>query len=90
MKHFLYQLFSLLTRALNVVVFFGYANFTTSARAYSDGVDSAAWERFRKLIDWLFSPFEKNHCSRVWDGRVARARETLARDTEIRRKRGIE
>ena len=84
MKHFLYQVGSLSTRLLNVVLL-GSAHMTTSARAYS--TDTPNWQRFRKLVDFLFSSFESDHCKRVWDGRVARAKETLRKDIELRLKR---
>lgn len=90
MTRLLYQLGSLVTRAFNVFPLFGDSNATTSARAYDEGTDSKAWECFRRLIDFLFSPFERGHCARVWQDRVDRAHETVMRDREIRSKRGIE
>lgn len=90
MTRFLNQIGSLFTRALNVFLFLGYAHMTTSARAYDRGTDSRAWELLRKAIDLAFSPFEPTHCARVWQGRVARAHETVRRDNEIRAKRGLE
>lgn len=84
MKRIIYQIGSLLTRLLNIVVFFGNAHTTTSARAYDRGADSRSWELFRKAIDLLFSPFEKEHCKRTWEGRVDRAHQTIARDAELK------
>jgi len=86
LKHFSYQVGSLLSRALNVLLG-GSAHMTASARAYDAGTDSKGWNRFEKLIDFIFSGKEPNHCERVWDGRVARAHETIKRDEEIRAKR---
>jgi hypothetical protein len=86
----LYQLGSLLTRALNVFPLLGEASMTTSARAYDKGTDCPRWRRFERFIDFLFSPYESGHCARVWNDRVERAHETARRDIEIRNKRGVE
>lgn len=36
------------------------------------------WGNFRKLIDFLFRPFEKYHCEKAYYADVRRAKELLA------------
>ncbi len=42
-------------------------NETISAAAWSlEGAGKWQGRVFRPLIDWLFSPFQKDHCAQAW------------------------
>lgn len=51
-------------------------NESISGRAHRCG-----WRRTERLIDWLFSPFEREHCRRAYLNDVERAR-VLVREHE--------
>jgi hypothetical protein len=48
------------------------ANESISGRAYRQG-----WKKAERFIDWLFSPFEKDHCRLSHEAEVRRARKLL-------------
>lgn len=48
------------------------ANESISGRAHRCG-----WRRTEAFIDWLFSPFEKDHCRRAYEADLHRARKLL-------------
>lgn len=56
------------------------ANESISGRAHRQG-----WKRTEKFIDWLFSPWEADHCRRSYEADLTRAAKTLA---EAPRKNG--
>lgn len=49
------------------------ANESISGRSYRCG-----WDRARKVIDFVFSPFEKDHCRKAFESDVLRAEKLLA------------
>lgn len=70
------QLGLILTCALNVFVFYGTAELTTSARAYAEG-----WKRLERFIDWLFG--QPGHCRGAWRNDMRRAAELLEKGQGI-------
>lgn len=44
------------------------ANESISGRAYRSG-----WTKTQKVIDWVFSPFEKQHCRKAYFNDLTRA-----------------
>ena len=50
------------------------ANESISGRSYRCG-----WKRAQRVIDWLFSPFEKDHCRASYDADLRRAQDLLNR-----------
>lgn len=57
------RLLSLFSQTLNVVFLNGHPDESISARSYRLGTleGNPQWERARKTIDFLFSPFERDH-----------------------------
>ena len=51
------------------------ANESISGRCYRQG-----WTRAEKWINWLFSPWEKDHCREAYNLDVRRAKELLEED----------
>ena len=77
MKRFLLELWSVVSRFLNVLVG-GDADTTFSARAHIEG-----WQ-IERAIDAFFRLFgDKNHCRKAWLDDVARARAQIERHDEI-------
>jgi hypothetical protein len=62
-----------LSQLANVVLLNGEANESISGRSYREG-----WRRTERFINFLFSPFEKNHCQNAFDNDVRRAEELAA------------
>ena len=56
----------------NVLIFGGDPNYSISGDAYRFNR-----EPLRTIIDWLFSPFEKDHCRRAHEHDVEKARALL-------------
>jgi hypothetical protein len=50
------------------------ANESISGRAYRQG-----WKNARKVIDFLFLPFERDHCKKSHEADLQRARDLLDR-----------
>jgi hypothetical protein len=79
MKSFLLELFSVLSRLLNVITG-GTADMTFSARSYRDDLWTA------DVIDWLALKIfgEEDHCAKWWLIEIQRSRRniTLAEATE--------
>lgn len=46
------------------------ANESISGRSYRMG-----WRRTERVIDWLFAPWEKNHCRKSYEADVRRAKQ---------------
>ena len=75
-KKWLIEVGSLLSRALNVLVFFGEANMNLSARAYIRRKEgSRFWSLSERFINALIF-WDEDHCEKVWLNRKRRARET--------------
>jgi hypothetical protein len=72
------DLISLLSRALNAILFNGSTAQTLSSRAYIDGRNSAFWRGMGKLINGLFF-WQDDHIKAAWEAEVNRARYTLQR-----------
>ncbi len=92
MKHRLFQTLSLFSRLWNIWKHGGYAHETTSSRSYRMAFDEDSDEWFERMerIDKFFPKEDDGpHCESSWNGRVARARITLAVDERIRKKRGL-
>ena len=51
------------------------SNETISGRFYRQG-----WTKSEKFINWLFSPWEKDHCKEAYNLDVRRAKELLEED----------
>lgn len=78
MMDFLIEVFSCLSRLLNVLTG-GTADMTFSARSHRDGL----WTE--PVIDWVFLMLfrEQDHCRRWWEIEVERSRQIAA--TKIQR-----
>jgi len=63
---------SCFSRLLNVVVFHGTADLSTSARAHAEN-----WRRLERFIDRLFR--EPGHCRKWWDQERRRAQDIVDR-----------
>ncbi|MER5171579.1 hypothetical protein [Thioclava kandeliae] len=78
-----FMLFSLLSRAINVVAFGGDACQTTSSRAYIEGVlnpePNDVWERRARVINRLVF-WQPDHCRMSWLAEVERANRTLEKN----------
>ena len=68
-----------LSQLANTLLLAGDPNESISGRAYRCG-----WRRTEAIIDWLFSPFQANHCLKAYTNDVKRARRLLA-EHEARR-----
>lgn len=53
----------------NVVIYGGDSNYSISGEAYRNGR-----HKTRRFIDWLFSPFERDHCRLAYLNDVQKAR----------------
>lgn len=69
---------SLLSRAVNAIIFNGSTAQTLSARAYIDGRDSRAWAIGGKVINAIFF-WQEDHIRSSWEKEVDRARYVLQR-----------
>ena len=70
-----------LSQLLNVLLLpkhkYTTANESISGRAYR-----CRWTRTQKLIDWIFSPFEKDHCRKAFESDLVRAKNLLHSEEE--------
>lgn len=57
----------------NVLIFNADPNYSISGDAYR-----FKRKRLCQFIDWLCSPFERDHCQRAWENDIAKAVELLA------------
>ena len=57
---------------LNVVVCNGMPDETMSSVAYRMERDKRFWGFMRPVIDFIFSPFEKDHCRTAYDAETMR------------------
>jgi hypothetical protein len=55
---------------------------TTSNESTSGRAHRAGWERTEKLINWLASPFEKDHCRLAYENDVRRAEALVEYDRQ--------
>lgn len=62
-----------LSQFTNALLLAGDPNESISGRAYRCG-----WRRTEAVIDWLFSPFQSNHCLKAYTNDVERARRLVA------------
>jgi hypothetical protein len=62
-----------LSAGLNVLAFDGDNDESTSGRAYRESLQGR-WLRRRRLIDALFSPWEREHCRKAYWADLDRAR----------------
>lgn len=75
----LLEIGSCLSRLLNVVVFGGKADWSTSARAYRDRADPK-WARIVRMIDFVFGA---GHCERWYRSEIERGRGNSAAHESI-------
>ena len=72
----LYKIGDALSQLVNVALLPNHrqtnANESVSGRAHRCG-----WSRTERVIDWLFSPFEKDHCRKSYEADKIRAAEYL-------------
>lgn len=61
-----HQILLALDQALNVFPLHGYADETISARCWRLQSRSRFWRFMLRLVDWLFSRWEKDHCLKSW------------------------
>lgn len=75
-RPWLIKIGDLLSQALSALVFNGSPDESTSGRSYRLGVlqDHRGWSRMRKLVDWLFSEYEQDHCKKAYQAGLERAR----------------
>ena len=67
--HWLKQLFIWLDQGVNVVLFFGYADETISARCWRLR-DCFGWKHARQLIDKVLRRVDPNHCEESYQSEV--------------------
>lgn len=80
MNRFLRQLLVVgdaLSQMANAIFLGGEANESISGRSFRE-----PWPRAKKIIDILFSPFQKDHCKEAFLKDLHRARELVKRYTE--------
>lgn len=53
---------------------------TTPNESISGRAHRRGWKRTERFIDWLFSPFEKDHCRLAYENDVQRAKDLVAYD----------
>jgi len=70
--HYLLRLADATSQWLNVLLLNGDANESISGRAHRAG-----WWNTERVIDWVFSPFEDDHCRRAHAADVARVKKFL-------------
>lgn len=78
LRRFANDLISLLSRAINAIVFNGSTAQTLSSRSYIDGRDSRFWRVMGRVINALFF-WQDDHIKAAWEAEVSRARYTLQR-----------
>lgn len=61
-----------ISQILNVIIFNGDPNFSICGDAYR-----YKRHRLRRLIDWIASPFEVDHCRKAHENDVAKARRLI-------------
>lgn len=85
LKRYLLEVFSCASRAINVVLFFGTADITLSARAYRDELWVRPW------IDGFFRIVfrESEHCRVWWEAELRRSRENIADHEALLREKSI-
>ena len=57
----------------NVIIFNGDPNYSISGEAYRKG------RKLRYVIDFIFSPFERDHCRLAYENDLRKARELVKR-----------
>lgn len=62
-----------ISQILNVIIFNGDPNYSICGDAYR-----YKRERLRRVIDWIASPMEKDHCRTAYENDVAKARRLVA------------
>ena len=55
---------------------------TTSNESTSGRAHRAGWKRTEKFIDWVASPFEKDHCRLAYENDVRRAEALVEYDRQ--------
>jgi len=66
-----------ISQFLNVAVLFGTnPNESISGRAYRMQ-NVWVWSKVRIVIDWLFLPFENDHCKKAHDADISRAAQLM-------------
>ena len=72
MAHYLIRLGDAASQFFNVMLFNGDPNYSVSGDAYR-------FKRVRlmRFIDWVFSPFEEDHCKMAYLNDVAKAKNLL-------------
>lgn len=65
-----------LSQLVNTVILFGEPNESISGRAYRLN-HVRPWGYVETGINWLFSPFEKDHCKKAYDADYERAEQLV-------------
>lgn len=65
MRHWLFQNAIALDQLLNTLLCAGWADETMSANAYRMEQEGKPWGFMRRVIDWLFSPIQTDHCRKA-------------------------
>ena len=79
-----HQLLLALDQGVNALIL-GYADETISARCWRMQARSRFWRRMLRLVDWLFAPWERDHCYTSW--RSEQRGTQLPPDYQIERRR---
>jgi len=70
MVNYIYRTLIAIDQLLNVVICNGEPDETMSSAAYRMEQQGRFWGFMRPVIDFLFTPFEKNHCQSSFEAEV--------------------
>lgn len=75
-RPYLVRVGDLASQALNTILLGGTPDESTSGRSYRQGVlqGHKGWAWMRKLVDWLFSGYEQEHCKKAYQADLERAK----------------
>lgn len=80
-RPYLVRVGDLASQALNTVFLLGTPDESTSGRSYRQGTleGNQRWRKMQRVIDWLFSPWEKEHCRKAYEGDIQRWEQRMAK-----------
>ncbi|WP_036590443.1 hypothetical protein [Oceanospirillum maris] len=80
-RPYLVRVGDLASQALNTILLGGTPDESTSGRSYREGVlgGHKGWSQMRKIVDWLFSVYEEDHCKKAYHADLERARARISR-----------
>lgn len=86
-RPYLVRVGDLASQALNTILLGGTPDESTSGRSYRQGVlqGHKGWSQMRKLVDWLFSGYEQEHCKKAYEADLERARRRLIQSQATQR-----